>query len=518
MKKHLLMLFAAVTAVSMSLNAQTILIDDGFENGIQDSVWTQEFVEGHTAWAVEDIADGISHPATVKQGSKRAYLRNTTGETQGYVTRLVSKVMDLRPNKVYQPQLSFWYANPKWADDRDTLRVLYRTAQNAKWKQLAEYSTASSNWQYVKIELPEPGEVYQIAFEGTDNLGRGIVLDSVKLRSAPECTVLRDIPAAGQKVRYSLAQFAGKHVRIGFYREAKSNSATGIAVHVDNVRLAYFDKTAESTSGCQYEEIQVGDITLPDDAAPGIHTYPVCFYASDADALAGKRDSVHAIEIEIFPTPETIYKDTICAGETYSGVDFVNKDKGGIYRRKLQTVEHGCDSIVSLHLHMIPRAYAEDEIVALCPGETYTWNGKVYNRNGLFRDTTVSAAGCDSIETLVLSYYDAEKPISDGIRITQDELPFTYQNEDYPYAAGQAPIYYPVGTPVGRYTDTVLVMGENCVAKLAHVLIITQSQGLDDIDAEGRGARKVLYRDNLYIILNDEWYNAEGKKVGDPRE
>ncbi len=88
MKKHLLMLFAAVMAASMSLNAQTIVIDDGFENGIQDSVWTQEFVKGHTAWAVEDISDGLSYPNSVKQGTKRAYLRNTTGETQGYVTRL----------------------------------------------------------------------------------------------------------------------------------------------------------------------------------------------------------------------------------------------------------------------------------------------------------------------------------------------------------------------------------------------------------------------------------------------
>ena len=57
MKKNLLFLIA-VTAMSMSLNAQTILIDEGFENGIQDSVWTQEFVSGHTAWAVESVEDG----------------------------------------------------------------------------------------------------------------------------------------------------------------------------------------------------------------------------------------------------------------------------------------------------------------------------------------------------------------------------------------------------------------------------------------------------------------------------
>ena len=189
MKKHLLMLFVAVMAASMSLNAQTIVIDEGFENGIQDSVWTQEFVKGHTAWAVEDVADGLSYPSTVKQGTKRAYLRNNTGETQGYATRLVSKVMDLNPRKVYQPELSFWYANPRWTSDRDTLRVYYRVSKNSKWNQLAEFSTAMANWQKVRIELPEVGPTYQIAFEGKDNLGRGIVLDSILVRSAPECVV-----------------------------------------------------------------------------------------------------------------------------------------------------------------------------------------------------------------------------------------------------------------------------------------------------------------------------------------
>jgi hypothetical protein len=193
MKKHLLMLFAVIVAATMSLKAQTIVINDGFENGIQDSVWTQEFVLGNHPWAVEGADEDLQWPATVLEGSKRAYLRNTSGETQGYITRLVSKVMDLRPEVVYQAELTFWYANPKWTADRDTLRVLYRTSAKAAWKKLAEYSTASANWQKVKLELPEVNETYQIAFEGTDNLGRGIVLDGVLVRSAPECTVPHDI-------------------------------------------------------------------------------------------------------------------------------------------------------------------------------------------------------------------------------------------------------------------------------------------------------------------------------------
>ena len=68
MKKHLLMLFAAVMAASMSLNAQTIIIDDGFENGIQEDVWTQEFVEGNTPWMVEFLepqGDNMGYQACV---------------------------------------------------------------------------------------------------------------------------------------------------------------------------------------------------------------------------------------------------------------------------------------------------------------------------------------------------------------------------------------------------------------------------------------------------------------------
>ena len=76
MKKHLLMLFAVMVAATMSLRAQTIVINDGFENGIQDSIWTQEFIRGNHPWIVESAGEEILWPATIFEGSKRACLRN----------------------------------------------------------------------------------------------------------------------------------------------------------------------------------------------------------------------------------------------------------------------------------------------------------------------------------------------------------------------------------------------------------------------------------------------------------
>lgn len=336
----------------------------------------------------------------------------------------------------------------------------------------------------------------------------------------PEGKQLRDIPATGMKLRYSLASYAGKNIRIGLYREARTTSNTGIAVHVDNVRLAYFDKAVEYASACQYEDVRIGDIFLSgDDTKPGIHSYPSPVYVSDAEALAGKRDSVYQLEIEVFPAQETFFADTICEGDTYSNYNFLPKEHPGVYRRKLHSVVHGCDSIVTLSLYVKPRKYAQDEEVAICPGDTYVWNDKVYNRAGIYRDTLVSSIGCDSVLTLVISNINAvEETIYDSSRVEMEELPFTYQNALHPYAEGQAPIYYPAGTPAGVYVDTVRVEGEQCATVLIHTLTVyNKHQAVDNIFDGKEGARKVIYRDNLYIILNDEWYNAAGQKVADPR-
>ena len=86
-------------------------------------------------------------------------------------------------------------------------------------------------------------------------------------------------------------------------------------------------------------------------------------------------------------------------------------------------------------------------------------------------------------------------------------------------AAGQTPISYPEGTPVGTYMDTVLVEGANCATVLVHTLTVYNEH--EDIDHifDGKGqARKFMYRGQLYIICNDEWYNALGQKVADPRK
>ena len=162
----------------------------------------------------------------------------------------------------------------------------------------------------------------------------------------------------------------------------------------------------------------------------------------------------------------------------------------------------------------------------ICSGEVYEWHGKSYEAAGTYYDTVPMVSGCDSIYTLVLAYYDEEDTIFVAEKIYENELPYTYQNAEHPYIVGEDAISFPEGTALGEHKATAYVEGEHCTAVLELTLTVEKSQGIDNIfgDGEnvhfgdGENVHKVLYRDVLYIIINDEWYTAEGKKVADPRE
>ena len=334
---------------------------------------------------------------------------------------------------------------------------------------------------------------------------------------------LRDIPFNPANLRFDLAKYAGKNIRVAFYREAdtyKGSSPYGCAVHLDNIRINYYDVIEDNAQACQYEDVnKLGFYIDGDVAEAGDQTLKRLEKAYDFDAnTKGYLDSLYVLNVSYIGVTETILNDTICEGDTYTDINFHGKDRSGIYRRKMQSVE-SCDSLVTLNLFVTPRAYAEDELANVCPGETYMWNGNPYDRAGIYRDTTVSAAGCDSISTLILSYYDPEDSIYDAIRVSADTLPYTYTNELYPYVAGQAPIVIAEGTAPGVYTETAQVQGKNCTALLIlEVTVYDPHEGIMNLDDENAGAQKIIFRGDMYIKTNNAWYNAAGQKVNDPRK
>lgn len=322
----------------------------------------------------------------------------------------------------------------------------------------------------------------------------------------------------GSNVRIDLSKYAGKKIRIGFYREAQTYKSQGLALHFTNVRVNYFDQFAIDTTLCQYNDMEAYDGYFQidgDNIEAGEHFYSALDKASEIEATeSAARDTLYEMTANYIQVPEVVVADTICEGESYTGYDFMGKTTTGLYRKKLQSYEY-CDSIVTLHLSVTPRAYAETENQVICQGESYTWNGVAYNRAGVYRDTLVSSLGCDSIETLSLTFFAVEDTIYRTSTVDEDKLPFTYTDNEYPYMMGVEPIAYPAGTTAGTYVDTVAVQGVNCTAVLIHTLIINPVAGVEDVDAEQvrDGAYKIIVNDHLYIVRDDEWFDATGKKV-----
>lgn len=333
---------------------------------------------------------------------------------------------------------------------------------------------------------------------------------------------LLSIPNKATTLSLDLSKYAGKNIRIGFYREAQTYNSTSAALHFGKIRVNYVDKLSVDTTLCQYEDLEAYGISIDGDKVEaGKHEYRNLQKAGEFDALAGARDTLYTVSAMYYAVPETEISDTICEGEAYSGYDFSQKMKSGVYRRKLQSA-YACDSLVTLRLNVTPRRYAEMQNEVICHGESFTWNGVVYNRAGVYRDTLVSSLGCDSIETLTLTFYANEDTIRVSKTIELTDLPYTYEDAQHPYMTGVKPISYPEGTLPGVYVDTVAVLGENCSTLLIHTLTINPETGLEDLDANSifnqKGVRKVIVKDQMYIIRDDEWFTVQGISVSDPRK
>lgn len=187
MKKTILsfLLLSMLTVVAFAAKQTNYALYEGFEDGTIPASWTQEFVVGHTEWIVESDAV-MTYPTGAFAGEYAAALRNTTGQTQHYVTRLVSPAIDL--SGIAEPIVVFSHAQAQRTGDIDTLRVFYRTSPNAQWRLLKQFDSKITTWQTDTLMLPAASSNYQICFEGNDNYGRGIVLDEIIVRAMPTCT------------------------------------------------------------------------------------------------------------------------------------------------------------------------------------------------------------------------------------------------------------------------------------------------------------------------------------------
>ena len=94
----------------------------------------------------------------------------------------------------------------------------------------------------------------------------------------------------------------------------------------------------------------------------------------------------------------------------------------------------GCDSVATLVLHLRPVTASSTSVVICSNQLPYAWNNRLYAEAGIYRDTLTGADGCDSIATLVLAVTPVAKSIT-AVTVSESQLPYRWNNHTY-LAAG----------------------------------------------------------------------------------
>ncbi|MCI7429505.1 MAG: hypothetical protein MSS84_01255 [Bacteroidales bacterium] len=125
-------------------------------------------------------------------------------------------------------------------------------------------------------------------------------------------------------------------------------------------------------------------------------------YIDTLTAISGC-DSIVTLNLHIKPEIKFTLEQMLCYGDSmlFGGK---YRTQSGTYIDTLTTL-FGCDSIVTLNLHIKPEIRTTlDQI--LCYGDSMLFGGKYRTQSGIYIDTLTAASGCDSIVTLKLHVSD----------------------------------------------------------------------------------------------------------------
>lgn len=134
-------------------------------------------------------------------------------------------------------------------------------------------------------------------------------------------------------------------------------------------------------------------------------------------------DSTIVLHLTVQSTEGSTYTGYVCQGGTYYDDNFPALTEAGTYDRTLIS-SLGCDSIVHLNLVVLePQTSSIQETI--CNGDIYRFDGKDLVSEGDYTGRFTSALGCDSVVTLHLTVLPTPE-VSQELTLTTDQLPYTF--------------------------------------------------------------------------------------------
>src|SRR5438093_576603 len=161
-------------------------------------------------------------------------------------------------------------------------------------------------------------------------------------------------------------------------------------------------------------------------------------YSDTLTSVAGC-DSIATLILNVTSLLRDTTTQTICENQlpyTWNGLSLT---AAGTYSDTL-TSAGGCDSIATLILN-VTSVLRDTTIQTICENQLpYTWNGLSLTAAGTYSDTLTSAAGCDSIATLILNVTSVLRDTTTQT-ICENQLPYTWNGLSL--------------TAAGTYSDTL---------------------------------------------------------------
>ncbi len=140
-------------------------------------------------------------------------------------------------------------------------------------------------------------------------------------------------------------------------------------------------------------------------------------------------DSIITVNLSVNPSSASTTNARICASLLPYHWNGNSYNLAGVYQVTLINAA-GCDSVATL-VFKIDTATASSTKVNVCSAFLpYQWNGSTYTASGTYTKTLVNAAGCDSIATLVLSVKSSSAS-SFNKTICASQLPFVWNGNNY---------------------------------------------------------------------------------------
>lgn len=113
-------------------------------------------------------------------------------------------------------------------------------------------------------------------------------------------------------------------------------------------------------------------------------------------------DSIITLHLTVLPELSGDTTVSICSGNSFSWWGKTYTTKGDYSHSYISQVAPYCDSIVTLHLNILP-PLATSINETITEGATYLWNGQTYSEDGTYIQNLTTDEGCDSIVTLNLT-------------------------------------------------------------------------------------------------------------------